>query len=100
MGQGSLFGGWEATQLEVAVGFVPGKGSGFIHVATLGEQKQTLTQRSVTWNRERDLADVGEVLKGLGHWWLWGAPEHVTEALPNLVKLHMPQIKAHEDRLL
>lgn len=100
MGQGSLFDGWEATQLEVAVGFIPGKGSGFIHVSTLGEHKQTLTHRGVTWSKERDLTGVGDLMKGLAHWWLYGSPENVTEALPNLVQIHLPRIGAGDDRQL
>jgi hypothetical protein len=98
MGQGSLFGGWEATQLEISLGFVPGKGSGFYHVSTLGVNHETLTHKSVTWSKERDLTDAGEVAKGLVHWWLYGAPEHVTEALPNLINLHLPRIGAGDDR--
>lgn len=100
MGQGALFDGWEATQLEMSMGFVPGKGSGFIHVGTLDENKRALSHRSVTWQKERDLADIGEVVKGLAHWWLYGTPESVTESLPVLVKLHLPQIKAADDRKL
>lgn len=98
MGQGALFDGWEATGLEINLGFIPGKGSGWLHVSTHDELKRTLTHRTASWRKERDLADVGEVLKGLAHWWLYGTPESVTESVPQLLTIHCPPIAPAADR--
>lgn len=98
MGQGSLFGGWEATQLEVSMGFVPNKGSGWIHVATLDEEKRALSQRSVSWTKERDWSGIGDVMRGIGYWWLYGTPEAVINVVPALVDEHLPRIGAGDAR--
>jgi hypothetical protein len=93
MGQGSLFGGWEATRLEISLGFHPNQHSGWVHLGTLDENGRSLTHRSITWRNERDLSGVPDMLKVVGAAWLYGTPEDVIHEGMKAVAQHLPEVK-------
>jgi hypothetical protein len=98
MGQGSLFGGEESTRLELEMGFVPNKGSGWLHVGLLDQHGRALVHRNLSWTKERDLSGIGDVLRLIAQGWLYMPPEDVWGSVAMWMGEHCPPIAAADDR--
>lgn len=92
MGQGSLFGGWEATRCEISFGFHPNQHSGWMHVTYLSEHGSTVAHRHVSWRKERDLAGLPDAVKRVVNHWLYGVPEELIGELPSALSEHCPPV--------
>lgn len=97
MPQGSLFGGWEATKLEINLGFVPNKHSGWLDVSYLTHEGSTVAHRSVTWRTERDLAGLPDVLREIANHWLYGVPEELIAVVPQAVRRYLDEVPSGAD---
>lgn len=95
MGQGSLFGGWEACEITVKLHVGLEQRTGWATVETVGETGQVLSRNRVIWKKPRDLAGWPDVVKEVATAFLYGTPEDVSAMLSSAVRVHLPEIPAH-----
>lgn len=94
MPQQSLFGKWAITDLEITVHLQPnGKVGGRIDVEVLDEHGQRCEAQSVVWTQERDVNDLGWVLKAIAEAWLWGEHGAVSSVVQHAPRAWLPKVQ-------
>lgn len=94
MGQGSLFGGWEAAELTLRIKIGYAQRAGQISIETADENGRRLTAHSVKWLKPRDLLDLPQLVKEVATAFQYGTPEDVAAMLQSGVKVHLPPLPA------
>ena len=77
MPQQSLFEGFEGCQLGINLELPPEKSGGLMMVSVRDEFGRMMVQRSVRWERPRDIAGLPDAVKEVVNAWLWGSERDV-----------------------
>lgn len=92
MPQQSLFGGWTVTDLEIRVHLNVDRPGGRIEVRLLDEHGKQTECQTVVWMKDRDVSDLGQVLKEVAGAFLWGCHGDASSMLQSAAKVHLPEV--------
>lgn len=92
MPQRTLFDGWDLTDLRVDVHLNARKPGGLIAVTLTDENGKLAGMRKVQWNKDRDVSDLGLVLKDVADAFLWAPHLEAVSTLEVACRKHLPEV--------
>jgi hypothetical protein len=92
MPQQSLFGGWPITDLEVHVHLNADKPGGAISAVVKDSNGQRCEAMTVRWQKDRDVSDLGMVLKAIAEAFLWGEHGSVSSVVSLAPRAWLPEV--------
>lgn len=92
MPQTTLFDGWTISDLSIAVHLNTNRPGGRIHVQFLDETGKVAGARSVQWTKDRDLADLGLVLRDVANAFMWAPQLEMVEEIRHAFRRHCPEV--------
>lgn len=94
MPQRTIFDGFDLTDLTISIHLNANRPGGRIHVQLTDELGKLAGARSVQWLKERDVSDLGLVLKDVADAFLWAPHLEAVSALEVACRKHLPEVSA------
>lgn len=93
MPQQSLFGGWPITDLRINVHLQPSPlVGGRIEVEVLSSDGKRTERQTLVWRKDRDVSDLGMVLKAVAEAFLWGEQGAVSSVVALGARAWLPEV--------
>lgn len=92
MPQPTLFGAWTIDRMTIDVKLNTNRPGGKLHVQFHSEDGKTAGARSVQWNKDRDLADLGLVLRDVANAFLWAPQLEMLDELQAAFRRWCPEV--------
>jgi hypothetical protein len=90
--QRTLFDGWNICDLRIDVHLNVNRPGGRITVAFTDETGKLAGQRSVGWSKDRDVSDLGLVLRDVANAFLFAPQQEALEQIKVAAAKHMPEV--------
>jgi hypothetical protein len=90
--QHTLFDGWTISDMRIDVHLATNRPGGRISVTFADETGRICGQRSVGWAKDRDVSDLGLVLRDVANAFLFAPQLEMLEQLKVAAAKHLPEV--------
>ncbi len=92
MPQNKLFDGWNIDQMTIDVKLNVNKPGGSVYVHFTNELGKSVGSRKVSWTKDRDLSDLGLVLRDVANGFMFAPEVEMFDTLQPAFRRHCPEV--------
>lgn len=90
--QKTLFDGWTISDMTISVHLNTNRPGGKLHVQFHDEVGKLAGARSIQWQKDRDLADLGLALRDIANAFMWAPQLEMLDTVRSALVKHCPEV--------
>ncbi len=92
MPQRTMFDGWNIDQMTIDIKLNVNKPGGSVYVHFTDELGKSAGSRKVSWTKDRDMSDLGLVVRDVTNAFLFAPQHEMLDQLPGSFTRHCPEV--------